>query len=72
MKTGITLLTFAIVFLLTWLVLGTIGYLLTDPQVTMKDCMREPVVLMVMFLFGWFPAIAIAHEVYEDQHQINK
>jgi hypothetical protein len=72
MKTSITMLAFATVFLLIWLVLGTIGYLLTDPEITMKDCMRHPIVLLVMFVFGWFPAFAVADEVYQNQNQLNK
>jgi hypothetical protein len=48
-------------FLLTWLSLGTIGYLLSDCY--FEYCMTHPATLMIMLVFGWIPSVVVADDL---------
>jgi hypothetical protein len=47
--------------LLTWCVMGTIGYLLSD--LSYKQCMTHGATLMLMLIFGWMPAIIVGDDL---------
>ena len=44
--------------LLTWCVMGLIGYLLSN--CSYKECMTHGGTLMCMMIFGWIPSIIVA------------
>ena len=44
-------------FLITWTVIGLIGYLLSDG--TYKECMTNGGTLMFMLIFGWIPSVIL-------------
>ena len=45
-------------FLITWCVMGLIGYLLSD--LSYKDCMTHGGTIMCLLIFGWAPSIIVA------------
>jgi len=47
--------------LITWCVMGTIGYLLSDD--TFKQCMTHGGTLFCMMLFGWIPCIILGADL---------
>ena len=47
--------------LLTWCVMGLIGYLLSD--LSYKQCMTHGATLMLMLIFGWMPAIILGDDL---------
>ena len=51
-------------FLITWCVLGLIGYLLSDASY--RDCMTHGATLILMLIFGWIPAIVVGNDVNEQ------
>ena len=50
-------------FLLTWLILGTIVYLLSDS--TMKSAMSNMGVISLMMIFGWLPSVIVCVDLSE-------
>jgi hypothetical protein len=70
LKTKTTIL-FITVFLLTWLFLSLIGWILSTPEVTLKDCAIFPATPLLMLLFGWIPAGIISDEYYQKNTLIN-
>ena len=51
-------------FLITWCVLGLIGYLLSD--LSFRDCMTNGGTIMIMFIIGWIPASIVGYDVNEQ------
>jgi hypothetical protein len=49
--------------LITWCVIGLIGYLLSD--LSYKDCMTHGAAMFCMILFGWIPAIIVGGDLDE-------
>lgn len=47
--------------LLTWCVMGMIGYLLSD--LSYKECMTHGATLMLMLVFGWIPCIVVGADL---------
>jgi hypothetical protein len=43
---------------LTAMTFGLIGYLLSD--LTYKQCMQDPAVLLCMLVFGWIPSVVVS------------
>jgi hypothetical protein len=50
-------------FLITWCVMGLIGYLLSD--LSFRDCMTNGGTIMIMFIIGWIPASIVGYDVNE-------
>ena len=50
-------------FLITWCVMGTIGWCLSD--LSFKECMSNGGTLMLMLIFGWIPAFFVGFD-YSD------
>ena len=51
-------------FLITWCVLGSIGYLLSD--LSFRDCLTHGATLMILLLIGWIPAIVVGNDVHDE------
>ena len=49
-------------FLITWTVIGLIGYLLSDG--TYKECMTNGGTLMFMLIFGWIPSVILGTDLH--------
>ena len=49
--------------LITWAVIGLIGYLLSDN--TYKECMTNEVIVFFMILLGWIPAFIVCLDLNE-------
>ena len=58
MKTTKIMLAVIATILITWCVMGLIGYLLSD--CSYKQCMTHGGTLMLMLIFGWMPSIIVA------------
>jgi hypothetical protein len=50
--------------LLTWCVIGSIGWMLSD--LSYKDCMTNSGTIMFMLIFGWIPAIIVGADLDEN------
>ena len=57
MKTTKIMLAVIAAFLITWTVIGLIGYLLSDG--TYKECMTNEGTLIFMLIFGWIPSVIL-------------
>jgi hypothetical protein len=47
--------------LITWCVMGLIGYLLSD--LSYRDCMTNSATIMLMFIIGWVPSIIVGADL---------
>ena len=47
--------------LITWCVMGLIGYLLSD--LSYRDCMTSGATLFLMLVLGWIPAIILGADL---------
>jgi hypothetical protein len=47
--------------ILTWMLFGLVGYLLSD--LSYKECMTHGATLMLMLMFGVIPAIVVANDL---------
>ena len=50
-------------FLITWCVMGLIGYLLSD--LSYKECMTHDLNVTFLCIFGWAPAAIIGRDIYD-------
>jgi hypothetical protein len=50
-------------FLITWCVMGLIGYLLSD--LSFRDCMTNGATIMILLFVGWVPAIVVGNDVHD-------
>ena len=50
--------------LLTWCVMGLIGWCLSD--LSFRDCLTHGATLMLMLLLGWVPAIIVGNDVNDQ------
>jgi hypothetical protein len=48
-------------FLITWCVMGLIGYLLSD--LSYKECMTNGATLMFLLVFGWIPSVILGFDM---------
>lgn len=62
MKRTIIMLSVIGTFAATWLLIGTVGYLLSD-DVLFKEVMRHPIVLGIMFTIGWAPSVIVCNDL---------
>jgi hypothetical protein len=51
-------------FLITWALLGLIGYLLSD-SISYKECMTDEVTIFVMVVFGWIPSTLVCIDLLD-------
>jgi lysozyme family protein len=63
MKSTKIMLAILATFLITWFVIGTIGYLLSD--LSFRDCMTNGATIMIMFIIGWIPASIVGYDLDE-------
>jgi hypothetical protein len=47
--------------LITWCVMGLIGWMLSD--LSYRDCMTHTATIMLMFLIGWIPFIIVGADL---------
>ena len=52
------------VYIITWLLLGFIGYLLSD-NMTFKEVITHSVILMIMVGLGWIPTLVVCGDYYD-------
>ena len=64
MKSTKIMLAIIATLLLTWCVIGSIGWMLSD--LSYKDCMTNSGTIMFMLIFGWIPCIIIGADL--DEH----
>ena len=48
-------------FLITWIVMGLIGWCLSD--LSIKSCMTDNATIMIMFIVGWIPALLVGADL---------
>lgn len=63
MKPTKVMLSFMITYLLTWLVLGGIGWALSD--MTYKQILTDQPLVVFMVVLGWLPAVVVGFDVDE-------
>ena len=61
MKSTIIMVAVIATLLITWCVMGLIGYLLSD--LSYKECMTHGATLMLMLVFGWIPCIVVGADL---------
>lgn len=61
MKSTIIMVAVIATLLITWCVMGLIGYLLSD--LSYKECMTHGATLMLMLVFGWVPSIIVGADL---------
>ena len=54
-----------VTFLATWFAVAFIGSVLSDFSI--RECAGEPGILMLMFIFGWIPAVIVGVDMDEQQ-----
>ena len=70
MKTTKIMLAVIATTLITWCVMGLIGYLLSD--CSYKQCMNHGGTLMLMLVFGWIPSAIVACDLNEKFEKNDK
>lgn len=55
------MLAFIATILITWCVIGTIGWMLSD--LSYKQCMASGGTFFLMLLFGWIPAAIVTYDL---------
>jgi hypothetical protein len=53
--------------LITWIVMGLIGWMFSD--LLFKECMSHGGTLMLMLIFGWIPAIFVGSDLNDHLEQ---
>jgi hypothetical protein len=48
-------------FLITWCVIGLIGYLLSDASY--RECMIDCATVFFMLIFGWIPSLIVGYDL---------
>ena len=61
MKTTKIMLAVIATFLITWCVVGIIGYLLSD--FSYRECMNDCGTVLFMLIFGWIPCVIIGADL---------
>jgi Na+/proline symporter len=64
MKSTILMLSAIVTFILTWLLLTTVGYLLSD-GLTFKEIASSAPVIMIMVVAGWVPSLIVCVDLDE-------
>jgi hypothetical protein len=63
MKSTKIMLAMIATLLITWCVIGSIGWMLSD--LSYKDCMTNSGTFFFMLIFGWIPCIIIGSDLDE-------
>ena len=61
MKQSKIMLAFIATILITWCVIGSIGWMISD--LSYKECMTHSGTFLLMLLFGWIPASIVAYDL---------
>ena len=62
MKSTKIMLAVLAVFILTWMIVGLIGYLLSD-GFSYKQCLTHMGTVFTMLLIGWLPAVIVGNDL---------
>lgn len=66
MRNTIIMLTAIGTFVVTWLILASFVYCLSD-DVSFKEIMRNPVTMLFMFIIGWIPSVIVSTDIYNSK-----
>ena len=61
MKQSKIMLAFIATILITWCVIGSIGWMISD--LSYRECMTHNGTLFLMLLIGWLPASVVAYDL---------
>jgi len=61
MKLSKIMLAFIATILITWCVIGSIGWMLSD--LSYKECMTHNRTFFFMLLIGWLPALVVTYDL---------
>jgi len=50
--------------IITWCVIGLIGWILSD--ISYRECMTHGGTLMCMMIFGWIPAVIVGADLNDE------
>lgn len=64
MKSTKIMLAVIVTFLITWCVMGLIGWCLSD--LSFRDCLTHGATLMLMLFLGWIPAIIVGNDIHDE------
>ena len=53
--------------LITWCVMGLIGWMLSD--LSYRDCMTNSATIMLMFIIGWIPSIIVGADLDKNLNE---
>lgn len=51
-------------FVITWLLIGSLAYFLSDLQY--KEALTQPGLFVFMFIFGWIPAVIVGSDLEQS------
>jgi hypothetical protein len=63
MKSTKIMLAVIVTTLITWIVMGLIGWCVSD--LSFRDCLTHSGTLMLMLLIGWIPAVFVGSDLSE-------
>lgn len=64
MKTTKIMLAVIATLIITWCVIGLIGWILSD--ISYRECMTHGGTLMCMMIFGWIPAVIVGADLNDE------
>ena len=50
-------------FIITWVLLGTLSFLLSDSS--LRDCLTENGLIFFLIMFGWIPSVIVGYDYHE-------
>ncbi len=50
-------------FIITWVLLGTLSFLLSDSS--LRDCLTENGLIFFLIMFGWIPSVVVGCDYNE-------
>ena len=62
MKNSKIMLSCVATFIATWMFISIVAYLFTDVA-TFREVAANPVVLMIMLIFGWIPSVIVGGDL---------
>jgi hypothetical protein len=64
MKSTKIMLAIIAILIITWCVIGLIGWILSD--ISYRECMTHGGTLMCMMIFGWIPAVILGADLNDE------
>ena len=63
MKGPLTMLACLVTVLTTWMSLTLLGWAFSDSTTSFKACATHDGTFIIMFIFGWIPAIIVGNDI---------